>query len=105
MAKKRVCGDTRMNKQDKKEIMNLIKYKKMLGEQSMSTYDITYCVRPCSNMQCERNIKHLDGLDIRLPISQASFDNCEEWMVEMTGKNLFDGKEIINIQCEPCKHE
>lgn len=26
-------------------------------------------------------------------------------MVEMTGKNLFDGKEIINIQCEPpCKH-
>ena len=51
----------------------------------MSTYDITYCVRPCSNMQCKRNIKHLDGLDIRLPISQAYFDNCEEWIED--GRN------------------
>lgn len=49
----------------------------------MITYnDITYCVRQCSNMQCKRNIKHLDGLDIKLPISQASFDNCEKWREE-----------------------
>lgn len=49
----------------------------------MSIYDITYCVIPCGNMQCERNIKHLEGLDIRLPISQASFDKCEKYKLDI----------------------
>lgn len=43
----------------------------------MSTYDITYCVRQCSNMQCERNIKHLEGIEVN--VSMASFGDCEEW--------------------------
>lgn len=45
--------------------------------------DITYCVRPCGNMQCKRNIKHLEGLDIKVPISQASFDNCEKYRIDI----------------------
>lgn len=44
--------------------------------------DMTYCVRQCSNMQCKRNIKHLEGMDIRLPLSQAYFEECENWREE-----------------------
>ena len=70
-----------MNKQDKKEIMNLIKYKKMLGENSMITYnDTTYCARECTNMDCKINIKHIEGQDKKgLPVSMAMFDKCKEW--------------------------
>lgn len=49
----------------------------------MNTYkDTTYCVRECNNMDCKRNMKHLEGLDIKVPLSQASFEECEEWSGE-----------------------
>lgn len=44
--------------------------------------DITYCVRQCSNTQCKRNIKHLERIDIKVPLSQAYFEDCEKWRVE-----------------------
>lgn len=43
--------------------------------------DITYCATPCDNMDCPRNIKHLRDEDIQMPVSQAFFDNCNEWFV------------------------
>ena len=45
----------------------------------MITYnDTTYCVRECNNMDCKRNMKHIEGLDTKgLPVSMAIFDKCE----------------------------
>lgn len=76
-----------MNKQDKKEIMNLIKYKKMLGDKRMITYnDTTYCVRECNNMDCKINFKHIEGQDTKgLPVSMTVFDKCENYRGEEDG--------------------
>lgn len=50
----------------------------------MITYkDITYCVRQCSNMKCDRNIKHIKEFDVlQAFVSMASFDKCENWREE-----------------------
>ena len=70
-----------MNKQDKKEIMNLIKYKKMLGGRRMNL-DITFCCNlKCKNKQCERNVNNLPpyARSIKPELCFSKFEECEEW--------------------------
>lgn len=47
----------------------------------MITYkDTTYCARPCNNMQCKINFKHIEGQDTKgLPVSMAIFDKCKDY--------------------------
>lgn len=72
--------------------------------------DITYCVRDCENMNCERNKKHLgDGGNFY--VSMSSFDNCKDYKDgspkrPKTADELFaelgytEKKEVLNIKRE-----
>ena len=43
----------------------------------MSSYDITFCNRDCSNYDCKRNQKRLEGY--KYPIAIANFYECKEY--------------------------
>lgn len=42
---------------------------------------MTFCVRDCTNMKCDRNIKHVPE-GVLEPICMAEFMDCEDWRGE-----------------------
>jgi hypothetical protein len=43
----------------------------------MPSTDITYCIRNCGNMECERNKEHTK--DAYVPLWFSDFKDCKEW--------------------------
>ena len=41
----------------------------------MPSTDITYCIRDCGNMECERNKCHIKNDWVYM----ATFTDCKEW--------------------------
>ena len=85
MAKKGVCGDTRMNKQDKKEIMNLIKYKKMLGGRRMEEVEKVYQEFWKDIVENEDGTLNKEQVKKELADFSMVMDNCSSAYEEMSG--------------------
>jgi len=43
----------------------------------MSSYDITFCSRNCTNHTCKRNLKNIQGYEGF--VSMANFESCEDF--------------------------
>ena len=97
-----------MNKQDKKEIMNLIKYKKMLGGRRMNleeAIDIlenviadevigTYCIEIQKTVECSKNCENEDCF------LQQAIDTVLKALDERYQKGYQDGFKQAKFDCE-----
>lgn len=79
-----------MNKQDKKEIMNLIKYKKMLGGRRMYINQRVYV--PSANM--EGIIKKINGRDLTIKLDCGLTIETDKREVVIAIADMFHNEEV-----------